>query len=61
VSDAIDVSSARLYVMVCQRQADTGVPAEGQVRNMLENSKLNNIARQRLRDLRRQALIDVRL
>jgi len=61
VSDVIDVSSARLYAMVCQRQADTGVPGEGQVRNMLENSKLNNVARQKLRDLRRQALIDVRL
>lgn len=61
VSDPIGVSAARLYVMVCQRQADTGVPNEGQVRNMLENSKLNNIARQKLRDLRRQALIDVRL
>ena len=61
VSDVITVGGARLYAMVCQRQADTGVPGEGQVRNMLENSKLNNIARQKLRDLRRQALIDVRL
>ncbi len=61
VSDVISVGGARLYAMVCQRQADTGVPGEGQVRNMLENSKLNNIARQKLRDLRRQALIDVRL
>ncbi|MGE4065054.1 MAG: peptidylprolyl isomerase [Rhodospirillaceae bacterium] len=61
VSDPIGVTAARLYVMVCARQADTGVPNEGQVRNMLENSKLNNIARQKLRDLRRQALIDVRL
>lgn len=61
VSDVITVGGARLYAMVCQRQEDTGVPGEGQVRNMLENSKLNNIARQKLRDLRRQALIDVRL
>ncbi len=61
VSDVISVSGARLYAMVCQRQADTGVPNENQVRSMLENQKLNNIARQKLRDLRRQALIDVRL
>lgn len=61
VSDVITVSGARLYAMVCQRQEDTGVPGEAQVRNMLENTKLNNIARQKLRDLRRQALIDVRL
>lgn len=61
VSDVISVGGARLYAMVCQRQADTGVPGENQVRSMLENSKLNNIARQKLRDLRRQALIDVRL
>jgi peptidyl-prolyl cis-trans isomerase SurA len=61
VSDVISVTGSRLYVMVCQRQADSGVPGENQVRSMLENSKLNNIARQKLRDLRRQALIDVRL
>jgi len=61
VSEAINVTGARLYAMVCMRQADTGVPGEGQVRQGLENSKLNNVARQRLRDLRRQALIDVRI
>lgn len=61
VSPVISVTGARLFTMVCQRQADTGVPSENQVRGMLENNKLNNIARQKLRDLRRQALIDVRL
>jgi len=61
VSNVVDVAGARLYAMVCERQSDTGVPSEGQVRQMLENNKLNNIARQKLRDLRRQALIDVRL
>lgn len=61
VSDVITVGGARLYTMVCQRRADTGVPSENQVHSMLENNKLNNIARQKLRDLRRQAIIDVRL
>lgn len=61
VSDVISVTGARLYAMVCRRVADTGVPSENQVHSMIENNKLNNIARQRLRDLRRQALVDVRL
>ena len=60
-SPAIDVGGARLLVQVCMRRDDTGVPSGDQISANLENDKLQNAARQRLRDLRRQALIDVRL
>jgi peptidyl-prolyl cis-trans isomerase SurA len=60
-SPAIDVDSAKLYVQVCQRREDTGVPSADMIQQNIENEKLQNAARQRLRDLRRQALVDVRI
>lgn len=60
-SPAIEVGGARLFLQVCMRRDDTGVPSGDQIMQNLENEKLQNVARQKLRDLRRQALIDVRL
>ncbi len=61
VSSPIDVPGARLFVMICTREEDDGLPSPDQVYARLENEKLDTISRQRLRDLRRLALIDVRL
>ncbi|MEQ9109896.1 MAG: peptidylprolyl isomerase [Rhodospirillaceae bacterium] len=61
VSPPIDVAGAKLFVMICEREEDSGLPSPNQVYSRLENEKLDTISRQRLRDLRRQALIDVRL
>ena len=61
VSAPIDVPGARLFVMICTREEDSGLPSPNQVYSRLENEKLDTISRQRLRDLRRQALIDIRL
>jgi peptidyl-prolyl cis-trans isomerase SurA len=61
VSPPLDVPGARLFVMVCSRLDDSGLPAEDQIAGKLENDKLENLARQKLRDLRRQALVDVRI
>ncbi|MBY0511791.1 MAG: peptidylprolyl isomerase, partial [Rhodospirillaceae bacterium] len=60
-SAPIDVGGARLFIQVCMRRDDTGVPSPDQIASNLENDKIQNAARQRLRDLRRQALIDIRL
>jgi len=61
ISSPIEVGGARLYVAVCSIEEDDGLPTENQVYGRLENDKLDTMARQRLRDLRRQAIIDVRL
>ncbi len=61
VSPPVDVAGAKLFVMICEREEDSGLPSPNQVYSRLENEKLDTISRQRLRDLRRQALIDVRL
>ena len=60
-SPAIEVGGARLFLQVCMRRDDSGVPSGEQIMSDLENEKLQNVARQRLRDLRRQALIDIRI
>ena len=60
-SAPIEVGGARLFVQVCVRHDDPGVPSGEQIMNNLQNEKLQNLARQKLRDLKRQALIDVRL
>lgn len=61
VSPPIEVGGAVLFVALCTRVDDSGLPNEGQIRNQLENERLENAARQKLRDLRRQALIDTRI
>ena len=60
-SPAVEVGGARLFLQVCMRRDDTGVPSGDAIMQNLESEKLQNVARQKLRDLRRQALIDVRL
>ncbi|TAL02143.1 MAG: peptidylprolyl isomerase, partial [Rhodospirillaceae bacterium] len=61
VSAPIEVPGARVFVMVCTRADDSGLPSEDQIYEKLAEDKLENVARQHLRDLRRQALIDVRI
>jgi hypothetical protein len=61
MSEPVDIAGARLFAMVCSRQEDSGLPSLNQVYSRLESEKLDTVSRQRLRDLRRQALIDIRL
>lgn len=61
ISNPIDVAGARLFVIVCSREEDSGIPSEEQIAQKLENDKLENVARQKLRDLRRQAIVDIRI
>lgn len=57
----IDLPGAKALVMTCSRTEDDGLPSARQVAGRLEQDKVSVVADQRLRDLRRQALIDVRL
>jgi peptidyl-prolyl cis-trans isomerase SurA len=61
VTAPIEVGGAILFATLCTRRDDSGLPNEGQIRAQLENEKAENAARQKLRDLRRQALVDTRL
>ena len=61
VSLPVEVGGARLFLILCNRENDTGLPAPREVYARLEGEKLQNLANQKLRELRRQALIDIRI
>jgi peptidyl-prolyl cis-trans isomerase SurA len=61
VSQPVSLSDAQVVVMVCDRNDPNGLPSRDQVTQRLEREKLERLSERRLRDLRRQALIDVRL
>jgi peptidyl-prolyl cis-trans isomerase SurA len=62
-SPPINVPNAVLVVMVCERHqtAQPGMPTREQIVGKLESEKLDLQARRHLRDLRRQAFVDVRI
>lgn len=53
--------SAEVVVMVCERHGGNSLPSRDSVVNRLENEKLDRVAQRTLRNLRRSALIDIRL
>lgn len=59
-SRVVPVPGAEVVAMVCERDAPDALDDE-QVSREIENEKLEVLAQRRLRDLRRSALIDVRL
>ena len=61
MTPAIERTGAKVYAILCTREDDSGLPSEDQIYAKLENDKLENVARQKLRDLRREALLDVRM
>lgn len=61
VSQRISISGADVVVMVCDRGDLSGLPSRDQIRAKLSNEKLERVAQRALRDLRRAALIDIRL
>jgi peptidyl-prolyl cis-trans isomerase SurA len=61
VSQPVSLPDAQVVVMVCGRNDPNGLPSRDEVTQRLEREKLERLSERRLRDLRRQALIDVRL
>ncbi|GAA0601959.1 peptidylprolyl isomerase [Caenispirillum bisanense] len=59
-SRVVPVPGAEVIVMVCERSERSALDDE-EIRRQIENEKLEVLAERRLRDLRRNALIDVRL
>ncbi|GAB3126081.1 peptidylprolyl isomerase [Novispirillum itersonii] len=61
LSTAIDLPSGTVVVMVCARKDADGLPSREEIERRLENEKLDRLAQRTLRDLRRKALIDIRI
>jgi len=61
-SDPIDMGRAVVMVTICDRQdAGLTLPSREQLNARLTNERLELLVRRKLRDLRREAFIDIRL
>jgi peptidyl-prolyl cis-trans isomerase SurA len=63
LSEPLDMVNSRRFFAVCGRHADqpNGLPSYDDIKRRMENEQLENLARRYLRDLRRNAYVDVRI
>ena len=61
VQDPLNVEGGSLVFMVCQRQDFAGLPSYQDVENRLGLQKMERVSQRALQDLRREAVIDIRL
>ncbi|KAA5607349.1 peptidylprolyl isomerase [Roseospira marina] len=61
VSEPLQTPGGELILMVCDRQVPGGMPTRDEIRERLTNERIEALANRRLRTLRQQALIDVRI
>ena len=63
ITDGFDAGNLRRFFAVCGRHADQpgGLPTYDDMRHRMENDQLENLARRYLRDIRRNAYVDVRI
>lgn len=63
VSQPVDMPEGLMVAMVCNREESTVIqmPTLEQVRRMIEDERMDMLTRRYLRDLRRQAFIDIRM
>jgi peptidyl-prolyl cis-trans isomerase SurA len=63
MSEPLDMVNSRRFFAVCGRHADqpNGLPSYDDIKRRMENDQLENLARRYLRDLRRNAYVDVRI
>lgn len=60
-SAVIDVGGEPTVLMVCSRDVPSTLPSETQISEQLRNQRLERAAERHLRDLRRLAIIDIRI
>lgn len=61
LSSAVTLPNGTAVLMVCERKDADGLPSRDQIEQRLETDKLERLAQRTLRDLRRRALIDIRI
>ena len=63
LSEPIEGPNVRRFFAVCARHADQpgGLPSYDDMRRRMENDQLENLARRFLRDIRRNAYVDIRI
>ncbi|MEQ8284798.1 peptidylprolyl isomerase [Thalassospira sp.] len=60
-SNIIRVDGGALLVMICNKTEESNLPSRNEVENRLRMERLDILARRKLRELRRQAFIDIRM
>jgi peptidyl-prolyl cis-trans isomerase SurA len=63
ISDPVDLPNMRRFFAVCGRHAEQpgGLPSYEDMKRKMENDQLENLARRYLRDIRRNAYVDIRI
>ncbi|MFH1804096.1 MAG: peptidylprolyl isomerase [Pseudomonadota bacterium] len=61
ISQVLQVEGGALVVMICNRTVETAAPQRELIENRLMMERLEILARRKLRELRRNAFIDVRI
>jgi peptidyl-prolyl cis-trans isomerase SurA len=63
ISEPMEAGNLRRFFAVCGRHADQpgGLPSYDDMKRRMENDQLENLARRYLRDIRRNAYVDVRI
>jgi len=63
LSQPLDMPNSRRFFTVCGRHEEqaNGLPSYDDIKRRMENEQLENLARRYLRDLRRNAYVDVRI
>lgn len=63
LSEPLDLVNARRFFAVCGRHNDDagGLPSYDDIKRRMESEQLENLARRYLRDIRRNAYVDVRI
>jgi peptidyl-prolyl cis-trans isomerase SurA len=63
ISDPMDLPNLRRFFAVCGRHAEQpgGLPTYDDMKRKMENDQLENLARRYLRDIRRNAYVDIRI
>ncbi|MDA8229821.1 MAG: peptidylprolyl isomerase [Magnetospirillum sp.] len=63
VSPPLEIPNGLEVIMLCTRKetAPTTLPSHDQIRRMIEDERMDMLTRRYLRDLRRQAFIDIRM
>mgnify|MGYP001971375397 CR=1 FL=1 len=60
-SNVIRVDGGALMVMICNITEESNLPTRQDIENRLRIERLDILARRKLRELRRQAFIDIRI
>ncbi|MDG4721239.1 MULTISPECIES: peptidylprolyl isomerase [Thalassospira] len=60
-SNIVQVDGGALMIMICNKTEESNLPGRQDIENKLKIERLDILARRKLRELRRQAFIDIRM